>query len=261
MPLPDLEIVRVVRRRHLHHARAERRVHEIVGDDRDLTFGEGEEGLPADQVLVPLVLRVHRYGGIAQHRLRTRGGDDEELLGGRGLPLVQDRVLDVPELAVLFAVVHLVVGDRRVVLRAPVDDVLAAVDQSILVQADEHFAHGSREALVHREALAFPVAGGAEGAELLDDHAAVLLPPFPHPLDELLAAEVVTGLSLLIEGAFDDVLRGDAGMVGAGDPAGFVAGHPLEADEGILQGIVQDVPHVQHAGHIGGRDDDRVGLL
>ena len=39
-------------------------------------------------------------------------------------------------------------------LRIPIDEALAAIDQTIFVQADERFTNGSREALVHREAFA-----------------------------------------------------------------------------------------------------------
>ena len=46
-----------------------------------------------------------------------------------------------------------------------------------------------------------------------------------------------------------------------GQPEGGIALHPLEADEDILQGVVQGVAHVQLAGDVGGRHDDGEGLL
>ncbi len=50
VPLPDPVVVRIVGGRHLHHAGAECRVDEIVGDDRDLPVGEREKGSPARRV-------------------------------------------------------------------------------------------------------------------------------------------------------------------------------------------------------------------
>ena len=50
-------------------------------------------------------------------------------------------------------------------------------------------------------------------------------------------------------------------MVGAGQPQGFIALHPPETDQDILQGIVKRVSHVQLARDVGRRDHDGIGLL
>ena len=55
---------------------------------------------------------------------------------------------------------------------------MATIDESLLIEADEDLLHSRRQARVHREALALPVAGRADGAKLLDDDAAVFLLPF-----------------------------------------------------------------------------------
>ena len=57
------------------------------------------------------------------------------------------------------------------------------------------------------------------------------------------------------------MLCGDAGMVHSRNPAGFKARHALVAHIRVLEGIVQDVPHVQHAGHIGWGNDNCVWAL
>jgi hypothetical protein len=72
------------------------------------------------------------------------------------------------------------------VFRAPVDDVLAPVDQSFFKEPDEHLTHRCREALVHGEPFTVPITRGPQLSELPYDDPAVLLPPFPYPLDELL---------------------------------------------------------------------------
>ena len=156
---------------------------------------------------------------------------------------------------------HLEVREGRVAAGTPVDDVVAPVDQPVFVEPDEDLAHGPGEALVHGEALALPVAGAAQPLELVQDDAAVLLLPLPDPLDEFLAAQVVAGHPFLGEFLLDDVLRGDPGVVRPGHPEGVVALHAVVADQDVLQGIVERVPHVQHARHVGRRDDDAEGLL
>ena len=76
-------------------------------------------------------------------------------------------------------------------------------------------------------ARARPVARRAERAELLQNDAAVFFLPLPDFADERLAPEVVAVLHLagFAQRFFDDILRGDAGMVRAGEPKHFLAHH------------------------------------
>ena len=77
--------------------------------------------------------------------------------------------------------------------------------------------------------------------------------------DELLAAQVVARLALLLQLALDDDLRGDAGVVGAGHPVGVVAAHAVVADQRVHQRLLEGVAHVQRAGDVGRRQLDAVG--
>ena len=63
-----------------------------------------------------------------------------------------------------------------------------------------------------------------------------------------------------IELALDDHLGGDAGMVHARLPEHVPAAHALEAAEDVLHRVVERVPHMERAGDVRRRDDDRVGL-
>ena len=60
--------------------------------------------------------------------------------------------------------------------------------------------------------------------------------------------------------ALDHHLGGDAGMVGARLPEHVAAAHALEADQDVLERVVERVAHVERAGDVRRRDDDRVGL-
>ena len=102
--------------------------------------------------------------------------------------------------------------------RAPVDDVVAFVDQALVVEGGEDLDYGLGQAFIHGEALAVPVAGAAQAFELVDDLAAGLLPPGPDPLDEFFAAQLVTIVTLGLQVPLDDILGGDAGVVGAWHP-------------------------------------------
>ena len=55
-------------------------------------------------------------------------------------------------------------------------------------------------------------------------------------------------------------LRGDARMVHTRLPEHVLAAHALEADQDILDRVVERVAHVQRTGDVGRRDHDRVGI-
>ena len=134
--------------------------------------------------------------------------------------------------------------------RVPVDQPLVLVDQPFLVEGDEHLADGVGQTFVHGEAFAGPVHRGAEAAHLMGDVAAGFGLPFPDLLDELLAAEIVTGLALGGELALDHHLGGDAGVVGSRLPQRVMVPHPLVADHDVLEREVEGVAHVQAAGDV-----------
>src|SRR6516225_6780336 len=67
---------------------------------------------------------------------------------------------------------------------APVDDVLAAIDQALLVQAHEDFQDGAAVGGVHGEAHARPIHRSAQALHLTTDGVAILFFPLPAALDE-----------------------------------------------------------------------------
>ena len=256
------EVVRVVRGRDFHDARAKLAVHVVVGDHGDLAPGERQDHGLAEKVRVALVLRVDRDRRIAGERFRTRGGDHHVVLvrlARSALLAPHHGILDVPEVPVVRLVLHLVVREGRAAAWTPVHDVVALVDEALVVELREHLRDRPGAALVEREAFALPVGGVTEHALLVHDRAAVLLLPLPHARDERLAPEVLTTLALLLEGLLHYVLRGDAGVVRAGQPEGVEAGHTTPPHEDILDRLVERVPHVQDAGYVRRGYDHRIG--
>ncbi len=143
---------------------------------------------------------------------------------------------------------------------APVDEAAAAIDQPVPVQPDKHLSDSLRQPLVHGEAFPLPVAGAAEAFQLVDDGGAVFFLPLPDAPDELLAAELVAVQPLVRDGALDDVLRRDAGVIAARHPQRLETLHARVADEDVLQCVVERVAHVENPRHVRRRDDDGVGL-
>ncbi len=173
--------------------------------------------------------------------------------------VVEERVADVPEVVLRLVVLDFEVGDRRLAARTPVDDALATIDQALVVEVDEGGADRLRRARVEGEALARPVAGGAEALELVAYLAAVLLHPLPRALRERLAADVVAAEPFLRQLALDDVLRRDGGMVLSGQPEGRFLPHAMPAGEDVLQGDEEDAAEVEVAGDVRRRHDDGEG--
>ncbi len=81
---------------------------------------------------------MHGNGRIAEHRLRPRGGDRHvRRLAGLG---VDDRIAEVPEMALDRLVEDLIVADGRLEERVPIDQPLAAIDFALLEQREERLA-------------------------------------------------------------------------------------------------------------------------
>ena len=142
----------------------------------------------------------------------------------------------------------------------PVHQPFAAVDQSILEEAEERLADGGGAHFIHREAGAVPIAGAAHRLELFDDRGFVLVLPLLHGGDELFPAKGHPFLALLQEAFFHDGLGGDAGMIRPGHPQRVATAHPVIANQTILERVVQGVPQVQRGRDIRRGNDDAVRL-
>ena len=170
-------------------------------------------------------------------------------------------VLPIPdrdELALVLAVLDLDVGQGGEAARAPVDDALRAVDQTVVVQPLEDFADGARRpsSIVNRSRDQSHAV--ADPTHLVEDLPAVFVLPLPHPGDERVAAQVVARQPLAGQFPFDNVLRRDAGVIHAGLPQRLVSLHAPATDQRVDDRVLEGVAEVQAPGHIGRRDHDAV---
>src|SRR3990172_430183 len=102
VPLPHEGIPRIMGRRHFDHPRAKSRVDEIIGDDRYTPPDDWKNGESSDELLVSIVVRMHRDGSIAEHGFRSGGGYDGKILGSVNL------ISDMPQLSVHLRMLHFV---------------------------------------------------------------------------------------------------------------------------------------------------------
>ena len=246
-------VIGVVGRGDLNEAGAEVGVDMPILKDGDLAVDDRQhDGLAHEGGLLG-VLRGDGDARVAEHGLGARGGDDDVVLA---VDRLGQRVAQVPQVALLVLVLGLVVRDGGGAVGAPVDDALAAIDQTVVVPVAEDLTHGLGVVLVHGEALVIEVDGAAHALDLLDDDAAVLVGPVPAGVDKLVAANLQAADALALEFLVDLGLRGDTGVVGTQDPARGLAAHAGHTDDGVLDGVVGGVAHVELAGHVGRRNGD-----
>ena len=246
-------VVGVVSRRDLDKAGTKVGIDMPILKDGDLAVDNGElDGLAHEGGLLG-VLRGDGDARVAEHGLGARGGDDDVVLTVNRLG---QRVAQVPQVALLVLILGLVVRDGGSAVGAPVDDALAAVDQAVVVPVAEDLAHGLRVVLVHGKALVIKIDGAAHALDLLDDDAAVLVGPIPASIDKLVSTDLQAADALALELLVDLGLRSDTGVVGAEHPARGLAAHAGHTDDGVLDGVIGGVAHVELAGHVGRRNGD-----
>ena len=162
----------------------------------------------------------------------------------------------MPHRTFRFHVFHFQIRNGRAQNGIPVHQAFATVNQPLVIKLHKHGGNGFGARVVHGEIFARPVGGTAHAAHLLRNRAAGHFFPFPHFFQEFFAPQVMAGQALRGEPAFHHNLRGNAGVVGAGNPAGVAAFHAVIARQAVHNGLVEGVAHVQRAGNVGRRQLD-----
>ncbi len=100
MALADFKVVEVVRRGDLDRARTLFGIGVFVADDRNAAADQRQNDMLADQMIQPLVLRMDRDRGVAEHGFRTHRRDHDErrwIVRAKGFAF--DRIAQIPEAA------------------------------------------------------------------------------------------------------------------------------------------------------------------
>ncbi len=164
---------------------------------------------------------------------------------------VDARIAHRPQLALHVFVLDFLVTQGRLAAGTPVRDVATTVHQPLVVQTDEHLAHGVAHVFVEREVLALPVQRPADALHLSHDVRVRVFLPLPAAFDELLTPQLARVDPLLAQALLDHLLGCDSGVVGARPPQGFAPDHAVVTHEHVLNGAREHVPHVQHSRDVG----------
>ena len=160
------------------------------------------------------------------------------------LGIFRQWILDVIELASDVLMLDFDIGQSGQATGAPVNQAFAPVDQALVIEPDEYFSDRPREAIVHGKPQAGPVTGGAQSFQLFDDCPAGLGFPFPDALHKAIPPHGFPCGILLQELLLHNILRGNTGMIRAGNPKGIATLHTPPSDQDILHGGVESMPHV-----------------
>src|SRR5262249_100196 len=143
--------------------------------------------------LVTLILRMNGHRRVAQHGLGSSRCDSHTPIS------VLERITEEIEFAFLRFAQNLQVRKYGLIIRAPVNDAVATINQPVFVETHEMLAYGARKILIHRKAIARPIDRRPLATQLVQNLAAILLLPLPNALDELFATEIVPGQPFLLK--------------------------------------------------------------
>src|SRR5580704_1096452 len=207
----------------------------------------------AVQVHIALVRRIYCDRRVTKHSLRTRRRYRDEFF----FPIyaVNHRVSDLIQLARDILVLHFEIRDGGAAVGTPIHDVLSAIYQAIFIETHERFLHRARQLVIHGEIFSAPIDGSAETLHLVEDRATVLALPLPDALHEFLAAHVAPFLTFFGKLALHHHLRGNSGVVGAGQPERHIAAHAVPAHNDVHLRLVEHVTHVEPPRHIRRRQE------
>jgi hypothetical protein len=253
--LPNLVVVHVVGRGNLQRPRAKLHVDVLVKNDRNLPVHHRHDHLHAVILLIALVVGMNGQRRIRRNGFRTAGGNHDVFIFRAGY-----FVADGVEVFVFVGVNNLLVRQDRLGHGVPVGHPQSAVEFSFLVKVNENLDDRCVEPGLHGEAGALPVAAGAQLLQLVQDFTAVLLLPGEGVFEEFFPADIRLLDALIAQLLHHLGFRSDACVVGTGNPAGVLAVQARLTNQHVLNGVVQHVPHVQHARDVRWRDHNGVGL-
>ena len=203
---------------------------------------------------ITLVVGVDGDRRVSEHGFGARSGK------GNASAVVGE-IFEMPQMRFMLRVIHFGVRERSAALGTPVYYPVALINQALVVKFFENVTHGFATLFVKRKRLARPVAAAAQTLQLFDYATAVFFLPCPSQLQKFFSADVMLVPALFFELLHYFQLGGNGRVVGAGQPKRAVALHSLVANQAILNGIVQRVPHVQLTGYVGRRYDYGKGLF
>ena len=107
MTLTNLEVVRVMGWSDLNDTSTSFHICMLISNNRDWTINNWKHYFLTNQVLIAWILWINCTGSITQHGLRTSGSEFQESSRGYRSIILDDWVLNMPEVAGLLLILNL----------------------------------------------------------------------------------------------------------------------------------------------------------
>ena len=104
-------------------------------------------------ILISVIIRVNCHSSISEHCLRSCGS---HLYISAA---IGKRIAQMPEMSCLLLILNLSIRERCMTARTPVDNSLASVYKSLVIEIYEYFFNCFGTSLVHCETLSVPICG------------------------------------------------------------------------------------------------------
>lgn len=161
-------------------------------------------------------------------------------------------------MALFIYVFSLIVSDSSGAGRAPINDSTTLVNEVIVIPIAEHLTNSIGVFERHGELLVVVIARASHASNLLHNSVAIVFAPIPARINKLLTADFKAGDAFFSELFVHLGLGGNTCMVGAKDPTSLITLHASTTDAGVLDGVVQGMAHMKHAGYVRRRNNDGV---
>ncbi len=201
-----------------------------------------------------LVIRIDADPGIPENGFRSRGSY------GKFLIAALDLIFQVVQMTLTLLVYHLLIRKSGFCLRIPVYHAITTIYMSFIIKVNEYFDHRSRHIIVHGEFGAIPVTGSPEFLKLFQNDPAMLMGPFPGVLQKFFPGKVIFVDPLSLQFSHHLSFGCDRSMICSRHPAGIVAFKTGPANQNILDGIVEHMPHMEYTCHVRRRNNDGIGF-
>ena len=252
LPHRHFKIIRIMRRRNFHSPRTEFHLAVFITHDRYFATHSGDNDRLSNEVLVARIFGIHGNAGVTKHSLRAccRHRD--------GIALIRRIITHMPEVAVLFLIFHLGIGQRSFAVRAPINDAITAINQALVIETHKYLRHSLAAAFIHGKAFPLPIARRTKVAKLLYDGGAVFVPPSPGALQEAITSNILFRDPLFCH-LFDNLdLSCNRGMIRARHPECFISAHALISNKNILQCFIDGMPHMQPTSDVRRRNNNGI---
>ena len=128
MAFAHFKVIGVMGRGNLYAASSEFLIHIMVSHHRNLTSHQRKNQGFAYNILIPFILRIDCHCSVSQQRFRPCSGDFHE-----SSRFSLYRIINMPEKAVLFLMLHFRVRNRSLAHRTPIYNPGALVNQALFI--------------------------------------------------------------------------------------------------------------------------------